>query len=168
VMVRNSGSGATGVDVFPFEVPDFGGAENALLAPLFPEPTGKWLLVRQEEAQQSTYDYPFMLEDSPFIPAARPVVRAGEQVQVSLVAYNFESPSPDASAALYAEDGTHVRDVEMVLQDSSVGDDSEMARFFATWAVPKLGPGTYRLEVTLGDAESDAQASSSIPLRIAG
>ena len=46
------------------------------LPAFFPEPPGRWVMVRQTLRQgQEQMPYPFMLKDQPFIPASKPVLR---------------------------------------------------------------------------------------------
>jgi hypothetical protein len=75
VLVRNGASGATGLRVVPVHVPAFAGGEPALLPPLFPEPPGRWLMVREEpRGEAKAPAYPFLLRSAPFVPASRPVL----------------------------------------------------------------------------------------------
>ena len=139
-----------------------------MLAPLFPEPQNKWLLVRQKDAEQGGFDYPFMMNDAPFMPAARPTLRSGQQVELSLVAYNLGVPEPEAAGSVYNSSGEVVGEVDIVLGQRSVGDEPDVDRYVATLAVPELEPGFYRLEVALRDGDTEMETVSSIPLRIDG
>ncbi|MGB5816008.1 MAG: VWA domain-containing protein [Thermoanaerobaculia bacterium] len=168
VLVRNSLSGATSVNMVPLRVPEVDQAEALLLPPLFPEPMGKWILGRTQRAKENTAPYPFTLRETPFMPAARPVLQSGEHTQISLIGFNLGEVSPATEAALVAADGGRVEEVDLVLEERSYADDPEMSRFVATVQVGSAPPGEYVLEVRVLDSSTGASRTSSIPVVIAG
>lgn len=166
-LVRNGVTGETGVASNGLRVPDFNDSETLLLPPLFPEAPGKWLLGR-DETQQDEYPYPFMLENNPYIPAARPTVQAGQSARIALITYYLEGSNPDAHGTLYAFDGSPVGEVEIVLEDQEFGDDPGLTRFGARAEIPQVSEGPYKLEVTIEDPESGKKETSTINLRVVG
>lgn len=169
VLVRNSQSGASGLEVFPFRVPDFAQAEAALLPPLFPEPQGKWLLGRQQQSDASSHPYPFLLAEAPFVPAARPQLRAEQPTQVSLVSYHFAAGEPAAvSGGIVGADGSRLGELAIRLDERGPGDRPGMVRYLATFVLPAIAPGAYRLEITLRDPATGAEQTTSLPVTIAG
>lgn len=74
VMVRDQHDGRYTVKRHTMTVPSPETSDALLLPPLFPEPAGKWLLVREGEDRQRDVPYPFMARGQPYVPAARPVV----------------------------------------------------------------------------------------------
>jgi hypothetical protein len=86
VLVRNGQTGAAGMRVASLDVPAFS-AQSApvLLPPFFPEPAGRWLMVREANARAGQVPYPFMARDQPFIPASRPDLLPDQAAAVSLV-----------------------------------------------------------------------------------
>ncbi len=165
VLVRNSLSGATGVRKLALRVPEFDGGESALLPPLFPEPTGKWLL---GGGRHQDVDFPFLLDDAPFIPAARPVIRPGEELTVSLVGYNLGQGSLSAQGVLYGPDGKRVEECDVVLEDRPMTEDPSLDRLIARLRAGKVKAGEYRLEITVSDSDSGSSQKSSIPVLVQG
>lgn len=149
-------------------VPDLAKEEALMLPPFFPEPQGKWLLGREDQAEQGNYEYPFMMKNVPFVPAARPTVQPGQAAKISLMAYNLGGAIPDARATMVAPDGTEVGDVEIALEEQEMGSDPSLIRYAATCVIPAVGAGPYRLQVTLSDPETGEQQTSSINLQVVG
>jgi VWFA-related protein len=168
VLVRNGTSGASGVDVSSITVPDFARDGALLLPPLFPEPRGKWLLGQEQQSEQNNYPYPYMLRDEPFLPAAKPAVRAGEPTQVALVTFNLPAAELEIRAALLDTDGNHLKDVSIVLEEQEMGSAPGQMRYLATCEIPAIDNGSYKLEVSLIDPTSDNRQTSSIQLQIVG
>lgn len=162
VLVRNGVVGSTGLRSVDVRVPK--AEETALLPPLFPEPQGAWLIGREESP--GDFDYPFMLGQEPFIPAARPVVAAGSAAVVSLVVYN---PGEDArvTSELRAPDGTSAEGGSLVLEERAAAGMG-MERFRASFTCPEgLPEGDYELVVRLAGA-AGGERTASIPLRVVG
>jgi len=168
ILVRNSTTGAGGVATSRIRVPDFDSDEVLVLPPLFPEQPGKWVLGREDQARQGDYPYPFMSQDAPFIPAARPALRPGEAARISLVTYNFGGGIPDVEAAIYDADGGRLGDVEILLDQQEAGTDPSMIRYGASCEIPDVGEGIYKLEVTLVDPDSGDRQTSAIDVQVIG
>jgi hypothetical protein len=149
-------------------VPDLDKGEALVLPPFFPEPQGKWLLGREDQAQQGNYEYPFMMRGNPFIPAARPTVQPGQAAKISVMAYNLGGGIPDAEGVLIAPDGSEAGSVEIVLEHQETGSDPSLLRYGATCTIPTVAAGPYRLQVKLSDPESGEEQTSSIQLRVVG
>lgn len=150
VLVRNGTTGAYGLRVLPLEVPAFANAEPVLLPPFFPEPAGKWLMVREQpRGQQKEVPYPFMLKDQPYIPASIPVLGPGQEAQVSLVGYNLGAGDVQVRTQVVGADGKEVAPGELKV----LGREREVTggpqRMVATFKPPNLQPGEYTLRVTL-------------------
>jgi hypothetical protein len=148
VLVRNGATGAYGLRVLPLDVPAF--EEAVLLPPFFPEPAGKWLMVREQpRGQQKDVPYPFMLKDQPYIPASMPVLGSGQEAQVSLVGYNLGAGDVQVRTQVMSADGKEVAPGELKVLGRESGAAGGPQRMLATFKAPDLQPGEYTLRVTL-------------------
>ncbi len=162
VLVRNGASGATGLRVVPVHVP--AGGEPALLPPLFPEPPGRWLMVREEaRGEAKPAAYPFLLRSAPFVPASRPVLTAGRETLMVLTGFNLGAGAWKARPQVLTADGREVPggSIEMLDRRGTAGAD----RAIASWWPPDLQPGEYVLRVTV--TGTSAAASSSVRFVVA-
>ena len=91
VLVREPATGKAGVYAVEVRVPEIPGGAATVLPPFFPEPAGRWLMVRanpRADAPQRAADYPFAVGGEPFIPAALPAVAPGTETSVAVFTYN--------------------------------------------------------------------------------
>ncbi len=162
VLVRNGASGASGVRVVPLHVPAFARGEPALLSPLFPEPPGRWLLVREEPRSEDgkAPAYPFLLRSEPFVPASRPVLAAGRESRMILAGYNLGPWPWKAEARILTPEGREVP-VGLELLDRRGGGAEGAERAVTLFRLPDLKPGEYVLRITI----TGAAASTSSSLR---
>ncbi|HEX3553367.1 MAG TPA: VWA domain-containing protein [Thermoanaerobaculia bacterium] len=156
-LVRNGTTGASSLRVTELAVP--GRDESALLPAFFPEPPGRWVMVRQTLKQgQEQMPYPFMLKDQPFIPSSKPVLAPGQEAQLVLQGYNLGAGELKAEARVLSADGKEVPggDFKLGGRDGAGGGP---LRVVASFRPPALPPGDYRLRVTLTDGAGKAQTS---------
>jgi VWFA-related protein len=167
VMVRNPKTGANALEVVTVEVP--GGASKAtLLPPLFADDPSRWVLAREDESEQRVgVEFPFMQAGNPFIPAARPQVRAGASAPLTLVAYNFGAGSLSASGQLFSASGDVVDGGQIELAADASGSDGK-AEVAAVFSAGRLAPGDYVLVVTLRNTANQREETSSLPIRVVG
>jgi VWFA-related protein len=172
VMVRNGTTGVFGARVAPLSVPDFAAGKPVLLAPLFPEAQGKWLMVRERpRGEQRDAQYPFMAGSQPFIPASRPALFPGQEAAVSLVGWNWGPGDVKAQARILSLDGKDAAPGEIKLAGREVGNDKSPERLKGTFRPPAgLAPGDYELAVTVTGAggSSTATMAFAVPARGAG
>ena len=159
VLVRNGVTGASSLRVQPLHVPAFAQAGPVLLPPFFPEPMNKWLLAREQRENQVQVPYPFLQAEQPYIPASKPVLGAGQEAAVSLVAYNLPAGDLKAQAKVLSRDGKELGAGELRLLERENGTPD---RLKATFRPPQLAPGEYQLQVTLVDASGATQTSSTV------
>lgn len=160
VMTRNGQTGESGVASVPLSVPDVAAGQAVLLPPLFPEPMGKWVLGREaEDEQRAGVDFPFMLEDQPFIPAAQPKLAAGPS-QVSLVGYNLGEGELSVSAVLLDHNGARVLEPRLDLVGRSHGADG-LQRLVVEFEAGPLQQGSYTLVTTVRDLVSGGEQKST-------
>lgn len=167
ILVRNANTGTSGVSVFPFRVPDASQQEPALLAPMFPEPAGRWLVVRGQRAEETTHDYPFTVQGEPFIPAVKPVLVPGQSAPVILAGYGLGS-SVQMTAELLTLDGDAVEGVSLNVGERRLAADPTMAQWAATIRFDSLEPGDYVLKATTTEPDTGKSLSSSITVSVAG
>jgi VWFA-related protein len=161
VLVRNGATGAWGLRVQNLVVPAFADAGPVLLPPFFPEPPGKWLMVREQpRGAQQNVPYPFMLKDQPYVPASMPVLGPGQEAQVSLVGYNLGAGDVQVRAQVFGPDGKEVAPGELKVLGRESGGAAGPDRLVGTFKAPNLQPGEYTLRVTLS-AGGQADTSSA-------
>jgi hypothetical protein len=172
VLVRNGKTGAYSLRVAAVRVPSFAQPGPFLLPPFFPEPPGRWLMTREAARGAAAgggaadVPYPFMMREQPYIPASRPVMGAGQDAQLSLVAYNLGEGEITASAQVLGADGKALQPADLQLTDRERGGAAAPDRLTASFRAPQLSPGEYRLQVTL-TAGGGAPQTSSIPFVVA-
>jgi VWFA-related protein len=166
VLVRNSATGASSLQVASVEVPAAGVAQ--LLPPLVPEPPGKWLLGRQQGADVAQYPYPFLIDGQPMIPAARPLLGRNSQTRVALAGYHLGGETLAARAELRGLDGAPVEGVELALEQRTAGEAPGFERLVASLTVGAVPAGHYDLVVSVRDEASGATRSSTLPVEIGG
>jgi len=158
--VRNGTTGASSLQVSEVVVPGFGAGETVLLPPLFPEPAGRWVMVRETIAAGAPQPaYPFMLQQKPFVPASRPVLVPGQPAEVVLQGYNLGSGELTALAELVGSDGKTLPGGAFKLAGKEGGGGGAM-RLSGTYEPPALKPGQYALRVTVTDAAGKAATST--------
>jgi VWFA-related protein len=152
VLVRNAANGVSGLHVVTLHVPAFGPEEAALLPPLVPELPNRWLLVRaQPRAEgEAAPEYPFLLRDQSFIPAAHPALTPGRDVRLVLTGYNL-GPAPwKGDGEVIAADGREVPLGNLEIVDRKAGGEGKPDRAVATFRLPAdLKPGEYTLRIAL-------------------
>src|SRR5882724_9815403 len=162
VLVRNSKTGTFSLRVVPVRVPAFAqaGAGPFLLPPFFPEPPGRWLMTREApRGAGGEVPYPFMMRDQPYIPASRPVLGAGQDATLSLVAYKLGDGEVQADARVF-QGGRELAPAALKLVDRERGGAASPDRLTASLTAPRLEPGEYQLQVTLTDGQGARQTSS--------
>jgi VWFA-related protein len=161
VLVRNGASGALSARVLPLEVPAFAEPAAVLLQPFFPEPAGRWLIVRESNDAPKGMPYPFQIQSEPFVPAALPVLQSGVEARVALMGYHLRPGDLKADSRILTADGREVGAGEIRVVARQGGAVSEPDRFAATFKAPALEPGEYLLLVTLTDAAGTAETSTA-------
>ncbi len=167
VLARNGQTGAAGMRVSSLEVPTFAQTSPVLLPPFFPEPAGRWLVVREAKVQEGKVPYPFMARKEPYVPASRPVLLPDQAVPLSLVGYGLGKGRLKAEATVMTAEGKEVAGGMIgVLGRESEGAEGPV-RLDATFQPPELQPGEYLLMVTVTNAEGRAETSVA-PFAIRG
>ena len=155
--------------LFRSQVPELSPAGAVLLPAFFPEPQGKWLIVREAARQgDRVVPYPFMAGSQPYIPASMPVLVAGQGTSFSLIGYRLKPGALKAEAKVLTADGREAGagTIEGFERLDPAADGSD--RMVATFAPPAgLQPGDYMLMVTVTDS-AGASETSVTPFQVAG
>lgn len=168
VLVRNAATEQYALQVLPIHVAS--ATENApvLLTPMFPEPLGKWLLIREGPDQQKERNvpFPFVAGDQPFLPAASARIAAATPTDLYLMGYNLGGEL-GLDLLVLDGDGNRVTGPELAVtgRGKAVGDgDQLMARFD-----PKtLAAGRYSLHLTVTDRATGLTQTASTPFEVMG
>ena len=171
VLVRNAETGESTVAAAPLEVPAFERGEAALLPPLFPEPAGRSLALREGGGRDKLRDvpFPFRVGDRTFLPAARPAVRAGEPAAVLLLASGLGGGEPEVRGRVFAADGTarQAGELSLASRDAQAGGIAPgLSGVRAVFDPGSLPVGDYTLVVTLTDRATKRQLASSLPFAV--
>ena len=161
VLVRNGLTGASGMRVVSLSVPAFGQGAPVLLPAFFPEPAGRWLMIREtQKAGAPNVPYPFMMKEQPYIPASKPALGSGQEAAVSLVGYNLAQGDLTAESKVLTLDGKEVGAGQVKVL-SREGGGANPDRMAATFKAPNLQPGEYLLQVTLKDSAGKTETSTA-------
>ncbi len=160
-LVRNGTTGASSLRVNSIEVPAFGGGQAALLPAFFPEPPGRWVMIRENPREgQPQAAYPFMLKEQPYIPASLPVLTPGQAAAVVLQGYNMGTGDLKADVKILSADGKEVPGGVLTLAGKE-GAGNGSVRVSATFNPPALQPGEYTLQVTVTDGAGKTDTSTA-------
>ncbi len=168
VLVRNSETGRSGVKAAPLEIPAFELAAPTLLPPFFVEGAAEWLLVRERlpELERQSVVYPFTVNGQPYVPAALPALRVGDEAEMCLVAYNLGDGDLRLDGTIMAEDGSSVDGGALALIDRTVTGIEGLDKLLATFRPDGLPAGRYTLQVALTDLGSGSVQRNSIPFEV--
>ena len=162
VMVRNGLTGTSALKTVAVQVPVFTQGPRVLLQPFFPEPAGKWLVVREAVSQDDRQvAYPFMMGEEPFIPASLPVLSPGKEARLSLVGYNLGQGDLKMESKILSQDGREVGPAEVRLDARQAGGPAAPDRLTATFRPSSLAPGEYLLLVTVKGPDGTAGTSTA-------
>ncbi len=163
VLVRNGATGASTLRVVPLQVPELKAAGGpVLLPPFFPEPQGKWLVVREApRPDDRQVPYPFMVGEEPYIPASLPVLAPGQEARMSLVGYNLGEGRLRIESKVLTQDGQDLGEAELKVLSREAGSAEAPDRLLTSFKPSRLQPGEYLLLVTLTDAQGHSESSST-------
>jgi VWFA-related protein len=164
VLVRNSGSGRTGVQTVPVTVPSYAKAQPVLLPPFFMEDHQKWLLVREQTGGDSVI-YPFTVSGEPYVPAARPVLSGEKPARLCLVAYNLGKGDLDVKGQVLAADGKASPQGKLSRVERTATGIQGLDKLVATFDPAGLSAGDYVLRVAVTDPAGHKQ-TNSLPFHV--
>lgn len=167
VLVRNLETGLSSLEVVPLIVPDYAKGGVSLAPPAFPEPLGKWLMVREAPERQRNVPFPFMLKDQPFLPSASPAWPAQGEVQVPVTAYNLGQGPLGADVKLLSAEGAEQEGLQVTKIERLPGAIPGSETLLVGLKYSGLAPGRYRLQVAITDQGTGHSGSSSAELTVA-
>jgi len=168
VLVRNSDTGRFGVTIVPLEIP--GAPQDPfLLPPFFVDEGEPWILVKgRPRGDRPAAEYPFAIAGQSFVPAALPDVHSGGDLDVCLIAYNFEKAAvPLAySGRVVGVDGRPHGKVDLTLLRASDEEREGARKLMLRFKPAGLEPGRYALAVEIRDPRTGKKAESSFPFDV--
>ncbi len=164
VLIRNDATGHRALSTSLLTVP---GGTPTLQPPLFPEQPAKWILVREEEAEQRPdVAFPFLRSGEAFIPAAKPEITAGGETPISIVGMNLGAGPVSVRTQVFTPAGETVADGGEVVLASGAQASSGLSQLSGSFvAGASLDSGDYTLVVTVTDG-NNGEHSSSTPIRV--
>ncbi len=165
-LIRNGSSGAFSLRAIALTVPAFGKGP-ALLPPLFPDPAAnRWALVHEApRGAAPPAAYPFVARKQPFYPATRPSFAEGKETPLALIGYDLGAAPVETGARILDGDGKQVAAGGVRVMQREAGADGAPDVLLAAFRPPRLPPGAYVLEVSVGAAGA-APAASRAPFVI--
>jgi VWFA-related protein len=168
VLVRNAGSGRTGVQTVPVTVPAYSEAQPVLLPPFFMEDHQKWLLVREQTGGElkGSVVYPFTVSGEPYVPAARPVLDGGKPARLCLVAYNLGKGDLAVKGEVLAADGKSSPQGKLSRVERTATGIQGLDKLVATFDPAGLSAGDYVLQVAVTDPATGHRQTNSLPFQV--
>ena len=164
--MRNGGSGTIGLKNVPLSIPETDGDALVVLPPLFPDPGGKWMLVRSKSRRGQERPFPFLMGEEPYLPGAHPVLAGGQAARLSVVGYNWGDGELEVRGRVRsAGAGDEGREVTLDATERMAGAMPGSDALVATFTPEGMDSGEYELEVTVRDTTGREQ-SSVIPFEI--
>jgi hypothetical protein len=139
-----------------------GAGKAVLLPPIFPAPAGGGVVTRESTVDGREVPFPFTQGTISYLPAPRPVLRAGEEAPLALVGYHLPGDLQIRTAVLTL-DGREVATGGLRVLGREGGPDGA-ARLRAAFRPSRLAPGEYLLRVTV--TGEGAERASSTPFTI--
>ena len=171
VLVRNSLTGATGVETAEIQVPAYEAGKPALLPPFFHDEPGSWFLVREQPADQyaKTTVYPFTVNGEPYVPSAAPLVRGGRDAadaEICLVGYNLGRGDLTLEATVLDAKGEPVDGGTLRLRERTVTGIPGLDKLVAAFDPTDLPAGDYTLTVAVTDPATRLRPANSIAIKV--
>lgn len=163
VLVREVGSGTTGVRTARVQVPNFD-SDDLQIFPVFYDDPRSWILAREKPPEGATsVVYPFVVDGVPIVPSARPAMRPGESARVMLIAYNLPATSPMVGSVVRDQSGEIVaRDVLRGLERTVSGIEG-VEKLRAQFSPADLEAGVHSLQIEVTDPLTGRSSMRSLP-----
>ena len=169
-LVLDRESGATGLRVQRVKVPSYDHGPPVLLAPMFPEARGRWLLVREArlEGQTEPSHFPFLLGLDPYLPAAAPMLEVESDHVLYVPVYNLAKGPMEIRASVMTMDGRQLHDVDLPLISRGPGGPDGAEMLVTRFSTGDLDRGRYHLILTVVDPSGERVRSRAIPFDVIG
>ncbi len=157
-LVRDAATGRSGTSWLAVTVPALDqGSGVALFPPLFMGDPKEWLVLHARSARTAADRSPFVVDQEPFVPRARPRLRNGEAQRVCLLAFDggaqFDpGTSFEIKPALLDHQGAVVSVGKFQVLRTTA--ESGFRRFVLGFTPSTVPPGDYSFRVRLRDPAS--------------
>jgi hypothetical protein len=115
---------------------------------------------RDGKDQQASVVYPFTVKGEPYVPAARPVLRAEKAASLCLVGYNLGAGDLHLEGRVVAADGKTVNAGRLSLVERTATGISGLDKVIATFQPTGLKAGDYVLQVAVKSGNGREEESS--------
>lgn len=168
VLVRNADTGRAGVASARVDVPFFGRDQPALLPPFFMESAQKWLMVRERtlEGEQTSIVYPFTVGGEPYVPSARPTLRAEDSARFCLVAYNLGADELAIEGQVVDAAGRTTELPPLTQIERTPTGIEGLQKMVATFEPRGLVAGDYVLNIAVTNPVTGLQEKSSLAFQV--
>jgi VWFA-related protein len=169
-LLRDAGSGRSGMHWMEVSVPEASPGEVVLLPPLFMADPQRFLVLPAPSSGTRTAGSPFRVGAEAFAPRPRPVVANGREQRVCLLAQDGgraydAGTSFEILPTLVDAAGTSVPFGDFRLSQA-VADDDGYRRFVLSFTPTGVPAGDYNLRVRLRDPQGGRVGESFQPLRV--
>jgi VWFA-related protein len=157
-LVRDAATGRSGSSWLAVTVPALDqGSGVALFPPLFMGDPKEWLVLHARSARTTADRSPFVVDQEPFVPRARPRLRNGEAQRVCLLAFDGGSQfdpgtSFEIKPALLDREGAVVSVGKFQVLRTTA--ETGFRRFVLAFTPSEVPPGDYSFRVRLRDPAS--------------
>jgi|CXWL01.1.fsa_nt_gi VWFA-related protein len=167
VLVENEATGQDSLASLDLEVPASSSETPFLLPPLFPEPPGRWLVVREglEQQRERPVPYPFFAGEVPYLPAAAPRVQAGGPLEFQITGQGLGTDL-DVTATVHDFATGEPRSTGPLAFGERRPGLGETFHLAARLGAPDLAPGHYVLELTVIDRTTGLRVASSAEFEV--
>ncbi|MDA8019253.1 MAG: VWA domain-containing protein [Thermoanaerobaculia bacterium] len=163
ILVREVGSGLTGVSTNRVVVPDFE-SDDLQVFPVFYDEPRPWVLAREKPPEGATsVVYPFVVDGEPIVPSARPAMRPGESAGVVLIAYNLPATSPMVGSVVRNQDGEIVARNVLHGVERTVSGIEGVEKLRARFSPDDLQAGVHSLQIEVTDPLTGRASVRSLP-----
>jgi len=168
VLVRNADTGRTVVTMVPVQVPAYALNDPVLLPPFFMEEQRSWVLVREssEVSGRQSVVYPFTVNGEPYVPSAKPMLKAEAQARLCLVAYNLAPGTVAVDVQVTGADGKALPGGRIAQVERTATGISGVDKLLATFEPTGLAAGDYVLQVGVTNPSTGQKELSSLPFQV--
>jgi VWFA-related protein len=168
VLVRNADTGRTVVTMVPVQVPAYTVDDPVLLPPFFMEEQRSWVMVREssEVSGRQRVVYPFTVKGEPYVPSAKPMLKAEGQSRLCLVAYNLAPGEVAVNVQVIGADGKALPGGRIAQVERTATGISGVDKLLATFEPTGLAAGDYVLQIGVTNPSTGQKEHSSLPFEV--
>ena len=178
LIVRDKKTGEIGSQIQEVSVPDYDKGNLALSGPIFIQPDSDWILSRGYDPKAPTgrkkgvnlpLDYPYVLNNKPFIPGVVPVLNKSIKAQFYLRVYNLrlhpqaQVPQTEISFEIMDMEGKSTLFRNAGLLQTPTQSEPGVFDFLFQANFRNLAPGSYQLKLYFKDSLANQEVVSKTP-----